>query len=95
MTRTRTPRTAGDQRRRENMKHLEFMVQLAMPEGITTEELIPRYAYDVGITEKKAIEHLNLLEKLNIVHQDDLRWFFDRTRDQLNLEQEADRLSRR
>ena len=89
MTRTRTPRTAGDLRRKENMNYLRFMVELAMPDGVTREELLRKYAYETGLTVKKATEHLDLLLELNLVSENDLRIYYVVTQAEKNIQLEA------
>ncbi len=94
MSRARTPRSAGDVRKRENQRHLQFLARLAMPEGIPRAELVDRYTYDAGLTDKKANEHIDHLIRLNVLLEDDMRIFLGFNRDEANLQLEADRLSR-
>ena|SRR6266568_2859004 len=73
MVRGRLPRLSGDLRRKENMHHLKFLVDMAEPEGIPRAELVPLYAFDVGVTVKKANEHLDLAIEVGQLIEDDMR----------------------
>jgi len=44
-----------------------------MPGGIPRADLVPLYAFHVGVTEKKADEHLDLLIEVKQLIEDDLR----------------------
>jgi hypothetical protein len=62
-----------------------------MPEGYPRAELISRYCYDVGITEKKAMEHVDLQIALGITYEDDLRIYWRGPQDDKNKEEEEKR----
>jgi len=48
---------------------------MSMPGGIPRADLVPLYAFHVGVTEKKADEHLDLLIEVKQLIEDDLRIF--------------------
>ncbi len=73
------------------MNYLQSRIRTSMPEGYPRAELILRYAYDAGLTEKKATEHLDMVIALGLAHEDDLRIYWRGSRDEQNREQEEKR----
>ena len=55
-----------------------------MPGGIPRADLVPLYAYHIGVTEKKADEHLELLIQVKQLIEDDLRiYLYEREKEQV------------
>lgn len=73
MGRRTLPRSAGDLRRKENLRYMIHLVRMKGSSGITRADLVPLYAYQTGLTEKKAEEHLDLLISVRELEEDDLR----------------------
>jgi len=69
------PVQEGASKRLQRLHYLFSQVQLAMPEGIERPELVRRYAVETGLTEKKAEEHLELLEGNAFVEWYDLKLY--------------------
>jgi hypothetical protein len=66
-------RLDGPGRKIRNLAHLRWLVEVEEPNGWERAQLIKRYSYDCGLTEKKAVEHLDLSVELNELLEDDLR----------------------
>jgi len=57
---------------------------MSMPGGIPRADLVPLYAYHIGVTEKKADEHLELLIQVKQLIEDDLRiYLYEREKEQV------------